>query len=158
MGAATLRLVPMLVRRGAFANSAGVRAGVPNRFTDTFIRASPSAGTGGACRLFKHLACDFSQHVGEGDRRKQQVPAQIECASGTEDGGVDVRMNVGYRHCRIEDDLPARPADAHHKEVGADWRGGIGPRLEFLRRGAHRAEHRQQQDDWRFREHDRVAV
>ena len=41
MGTAMVRLVPMLVRGGAFTNSAGVSAGVPHRFTDTFSRVSP---------------------------------------------------------------------------------------------------------------------
>ncbi len=31
----------MFVSGGAFANSAGLRAGVPVRFTDSFSRASP---------------------------------------------------------------------------------------------------------------------
>ena len=85
----------MLVRRGAFANSAGAQSRCADQSHGHFHPCVPKAGTGRARGLFKHVACDFSPHVGEGDGRQHQVPAQIERASGAEGGGVDVRMNVG---------------------------------------------------------------
>ena len=83
----------MFVRGGAFANSASVRRRCADQSHGHLHPCVPEAGTGGACGLFKHLACDFSPHVGEGGGRQQQVPAQIERASGAE---------VWRRRCRRE--------------------------------------------------------